>query len=79
MQEQDRAWLRSLPLLLLGGVLFGAGALAFYRSGDTVASIAAMTLAVVLISQWAATALLDWWEATKRRRKARQPKEGTDG
>jgi protein-S-isoprenylcysteine O-methyltransferase Ste14 len=66
--EDDKAWIRALPLLLTGGILFSAGALIFFSKGDTTASIAAMTVGVVLTSMWAATAIIDWHEARKRRR-----------
>lgn len=66
--EDDKAWIRALPLLLTGGVLFSAGALIFWQKGDTTASIAAMTIGVVLTSMWAATAVIDWHEARKRRK-----------
>jgi protein-S-isoprenylcysteine O-methyltransferase Ste14 len=75
--EEDRAWVRSLPLLLVGGVLFCAGAALFWEKGDTTASIASMTLGVVLVSVWMATALIDWHEARKRRKEERDGQPGS--
>jgi predicted membrane protein len=78
--DEDRAWIRALPLLLTGGIAFCVGALIFWTKGDTTASIASMTVGVVLVSMWAVTAVLDWNEARKRRRKedgGGQPGSGT--
>lgn len=74
MESEDKAWIRALPLLLTGGILFSAGAMIFFAKGDTTASIAALTVGVVLTSMWAATAIIDWHEARKRRK---QQGEGT--
>jgi putative effector of murein hydrolase LrgA (UPF0299 family) len=77
--EEDKAWLRALPLLLTGGVVFCIGAMIFWQKGDTTASIAAMTLGVVLVTAWMVTALIDWWETRKRRRHEEPPGGGFDG
>jgi hypothetical protein len=58
----DRAWVRSLPLLLMSTVLFLAGALMFFRAEDSVASIASMTAGVLAFGAWTATAVIDWYE-----------------
>jgi putative effector of murein hydrolase LrgA (UPF0299 family) len=52
MDDDTRAWVRNLPLLFVGGVLGVAGAWVFFDRGDTVASIASMTLGVVLVTAW---------------------------
>jgi hypothetical protein len=56
-------------------VLFCGGAFFFWVKGDTTASIAAMTLGVVLVSMWAATSLIDWWEAHRRRKQQHEEEE----
>jgi hypothetical protein len=66
MEPDTRDWLRSLPLLLVGGVALIAGAMWFYKAQDNIASVAAMTLGVVLISMWAATCVGDWIMARRR-------------
>jgi predicted membrane protein len=75
MEQDDKAWIRALPLLLTGGIVFCIGALIFFQKGDVTASIAAMTLGVVLVAMWATTAIIDWHEACKRRKH----QEGNDG
>jgi predicted membrane protein len=70
--EEDKAWIRSLPLLLVGGVLFCAGAAIFWNKGDTTASIASMTLGIVLVSMWTVSAIVDWHELRKRSREDRE-------
>jgi putative effector of murein hydrolase LrgA (UPF0299 family) len=52
MDEQTKSWVRNLPLLFVGGVLGVAGAWVFFDRGDSVASIASMTLGVVLVTAW---------------------------
>jgi membrane protein implicated in regulation of membrane protease activity len=68
MTDNDKAWIRSLPLLMVGGVAFIVGALIFFQKGDAPASISSMTLGVVLVSMWSVTAIGDWWDAKKRRK-----------
>jgi RsiW-degrading membrane proteinase PrsW (M82 family) len=77
--EEDRAWVKTLPLLFLGGVLFAFGTIVFWNKGDTTASIASMTLGVVLMTTWMITAVIDWWEAHRRRKRRTNGGEGTDG
>jgi predicted membrane protein len=77
MEPDDKAWLRALPLLLTGGILFSAGALIFWNKGDTTASIAAMTVGVVLTSMWSVTAVADWWESHRRRKQQQHEEEGS--
>lgn len=75
MENEDKAWLRALPLLMTGGVAFCVGALIFWQKGDTTASIASMTVGVVMVSVWMATALIDWHEARKRRKQQHEEEE----
>lgn len=59
MTPDDREYIRSLPLLLVGGILFTVGTLIFYNKGDTTASVASMTLSIVLITVWATMTVQD--------------------
>jgi predicted membrane protein len=59
--EEDKRWLRALPLLLAASLLLMGGALAFYRAGDNTASTAAFTAGLLLLGAWAATAVVDWY------------------
>lgn len=65
MTDNDKAWIRSLPLLMVGGVAFIVGALIFFQKGDAPASISSMTLGIVLVSMWSVTAIGDWWSARR--------------
>jgi predicted membrane protein len=66
--EEDKAYIRSLPLLLTGGAAFVGGAFFFWKQGDSTASIAAMTLGVALVSMWTVTEIIRIHEERKRRR-----------
>jgi putative effector of murein hydrolase LrgA (UPF0299 family) len=66
IEPDDRAWLRSLPLLFVGGVLGVAGAWVFFDKGDSVASIASMTLGVVLVTAWLVMEIIRIHEDRKR-------------
>jgi hypothetical protein len=66
--EEDKAYLRSLPLLLTGGAAFVGGAYFFWNKGDSTASIAAMTLGVARGSMWTVTEIIRIHEERKRRR-----------
>jgi predicted membrane protein len=59
--EEDKRWLRALPLLLAASLLLMAGALAFYRAGDNTASTAAFTAGLILLGAWGTTAIVDWY------------------
>lgn len=61
MQDEDRRWLRALPLLLSSSLLLLGGALVFYRAGDNTASTAAFTAGLLLLGAWATTAVVDWY------------------
>jgi hypothetical protein len=67
--EEDKAWFRALPLLFLGGLLFAAGTLVFWNKGDATASIASMTLGVVLMTTWMVMEVIRIHEERKRRKK----------
>lgn len=68
MTDNDRAWLRSLPLLLSAGVLMIAGAFAFFKADDQIASVAAFTAGLMLLGSWVATAIIDWHQNLHRKR-----------
>jgi uncharacterized membrane protein HdeD (DUF308 family) len=59
--EDDKRWLRALPLLLAAALLLLAGSLAFYRAGDNTASTAAFTAGLILLGAWGCTAIVDWY------------------
>jgi putative effector of murein hydrolase LrgA (UPF0299 family) len=70
MDEGTRAWIRNLPLLFVGGVLGVAGAWVFFDKGDSVASIASMTLGVVLVTAWLVMEVIRIHEDRKQQRRA---------
>jgi predicted membrane protein len=59
--EEDKRWLRALPLLLASSLLLLGGSFAFYRAGDNTASTAAFTAGLLLLGAWATTAVVDWY------------------
>jgi predicted membrane protein len=61
MQDEDKRWLRALPLLLAASILLMGGALVFYQAGDNTASTAAFTAGLLLLGAWATTAIVDWY------------------
>jgi hypothetical protein len=63
----DRAWVRSLPLLLLGAGLMVAAAWAFFQGKDNTASVAAFTAGLILLGAWLTTAIVDWWAGRPQR------------
>jgi hypothetical protein len=60
MNDSDRAWLRSLPLLLMSSLLMIGAAWAFFRGDDDTASIAAFAAGLILLGAWLSTAVVDW-------------------
>jgi putative effector of murein hydrolase LrgA (UPF0299 family) len=70
MDEETKSWVRNLPLLFVGGVLGVAGAWVFFDRGDSVASIASMTLGVVLVTAWLVMEVIRIHEDRKRGREA---------
>jgi membrane-bound metal-dependent hydrolase YbcI (DUF457 family) len=58
--DPDRAWLKSLPLLLTAAILLIAAAWAFFRGQDNTASIAAFAAGLILLGAWLTTAIVDW-------------------
>lgn len=66
MNEPDRTWLRSLPLLLSSGVLMLAGSYAFFIKNDDIASVAAFAAALMLLGAWVTTAVIDWYNNIKK-------------
>jgi putative effector of murein hydrolase LrgA (UPF0299 family) len=73
MDDDTRAWVRNLPLLFVGGVLGVAGAWVFFDRGDTVASIASMTLGVVLVTAWLVMEVIRIHEERKKGEDHGQP------
>jgi hypothetical protein len=62
MTDGTRAWIRSLPLLLMSSLLMIVAAWMFFKGTDNVASIAAFSAGLVLLGSWLATAIIDWHE-----------------
>jgi hypothetical protein len=60
--DGTRAWVRSLPLLLMSSFLMLGAAWAFFQGKDNVASIAAFSAGLLLLGAWLATAIIDWHE-----------------
>lgn len=75
MNDSDRAWLRSLPLLLMSSFLMIGAAWAFFNGDDNTASIAAFSAGLMLLGAWLATAVVDWHESHGQK----QQKEVRDG
>jgi putative effector of murein hydrolase LrgA (UPF0299 family) len=70
MDEESKSWARNLPLLFVGGVLGCAGAWVFFDKGDSVASIASMTLGVVLVTAWLVMEVIRIHEDRKQGRRS---------
>jgi predicted membrane protein len=69
VNDEDKAWVRTLPLLAVGGVAILVGGFVFWQKGDSTASIAAMTLGVMFLSMWATTEIVEWWVGLRRKGK----------
>jgi putative effector of murein hydrolase LrgA (UPF0299 family) len=65
-----KSWVRNLPLLFVGGILGVAGAWVFFDKGDSVASIASMTLGVVLVTSWLVMEIIRIHEDRKQGRRS---------
>jgi hypothetical protein len=66
VDDTDRAWLRSLPLLLMSSLLMIGAAWAFFRGDDNTASIAAFAAGLILLGAWLATAVSDWFAGHRK-------------
>lgn len=75
MNEPDKAWLRSLPLLLSAAILMIAGAFAFFRAGDQIASIAAFSTALILLGAWIYSVVIEHDHATHHKRDESKPED----
>lgn len=62
MNGETRAWIKSLPLLLMSSLLMIVAAWMFFQGKDNAASIAAFSAGLVLLGAWLVTALIDWYE-----------------
>jgi hypothetical protein len=74
VNDTDRAWLRSLPLLLMSSFLMIGAAWAFFKGDDSTASIAAFAAGLILLGAWLVSAVIDWYEGHSKRQRA---EEGT--
>ena len=66
MTDEGRAWIRTLPLLLVAAVLLIGGAFTFHQQGANDLSISTAAVGVFLLGCWAATAVADWAKAHRR-------------
>lgn len=62
MNGETRAWIKSLPLLLMSSILMVVAAWMFFKGEDNTASIAAFSAGLVLLGAWLVTAVIDWYE-----------------
>lgn len=60
MNQEDKNWVKSLPLLLTAAFLLIGAAWAFYKGKDGTGSIAAFSAGLVLLGAWLTTAIIDW-------------------
>lgn len=72
MTDDDRAWVKTLPLLLTASILLLAGAFMFWKQGNSVLSNAAAAVGVFLLGSWAATAIADWSKHHRHRQDGTQ-------
>jgi hypothetical protein len=63
----DKAWIRSLPLLLSAAILLMTGAFFYLRDEQGGAATAAMAAGLVVLGAWMATAVIDWHEGHAQR------------
>lgn len=68
MTDPDRAWLRSLPLLLSAAVLMLGGSWAFFVREDDIASVAAFAAALMLLGAWTVTQAVAWHDGLHQKR-----------
>lgn len=66
MTENERTWVRSLPLLLMSSFLMIGAAWMFFQGKDGTASIAAFSAGLILLGAWLATAVVDWHQGQDR-------------
>ena len=66
MSEEDRKWVRALPLLLTSSILLVFAAWAFFKGGDTTASTASFAAGLIILGAWVVTAVVDWHESKKK-------------
>jgi hypothetical protein len=79
MNDSDRAWLRSLPLLLMSSFLMIGAAWAFFKGDDSTASIAAFAAGLMVLGAWLSTAVVDWHESHGQRRQKEVRDDDTAG
>lgn len=60
MDEEDRKWIRALPLLFTAAILLIFAAWAFFKGGDSTASTASFAAGLLLLGAWLVTAVVDW-------------------
>jgi thiol:disulfide interchange protein len=68
MEEKDRAWIRSWPLLLITVVLFLFAAWAFASDKNSTASIASFCAALICLGAWITTAAVEWHHLLHKKR-----------
>lgn len=68
MTDNDKTWVKTLPLLLTASLLLIAGALAIWKQGNNVLSISCAAVGVFLLGTWSATAVADWSKYHRQRK-----------
>lgn len=69
MNDDDKRWLKALPLLLTAAILLIFAAWSFYKGGDNTASIASFAAGLILLGSWLTTAVVEWHEGRARLRR----------
>jgi hypothetical protein len=52
MNEDNQAWVRSWPLLLVAALLMIGGAFGYYRADDNIASAALIGAGLIIVGTW---------------------------
>jgi drug/metabolite transporter superfamily protein YnfA len=60
MTDDDKSWIKSLPLLLTAAILLIIGAYSFWAKGNNTLSIAVASVGVFVLGAWSSTAVADW-------------------
>jgi hypothetical protein len=68
MESEDKAFIRSWPLLLISAVLLiGGGAVYVSGKGDPLAAVAAIAAGLVCLGAWLGTEVVAWHQKLHNR------------